>query len=90
MTEYIFFRRFHQIWNPIHEMKTTTIQMKMNTVITPPLPNRNRSLSMALTSSTMGNSRLRIARIAYSQRKGSRKNLPVSIYLSTGSKNEEN
>jgi len=38
----------------------------------------------------MGVSRLRIARIAYSQRKGSRKNLPVSIYLSTGSKNEEN
>lgn len=85
-----FSRRFHQIWKPSQETKAITSQTRINAAIIRPPPYRNRSLLMAITSSMMGVSRLRIARIAYSQRKGSRKNLPVSIYLSTGSKNEEN
>ena len=87
---YTFSRRFHQIWKPSQETKAITSQTRINAAIIRPPPYRNRSLLMAITSSMMGVSRLRIARIAYSQRKGSRKNLPVSIYLSTGSKNEKN
>ena len=77
-------------FKPGVETKAITSQTRINAAIIRPPPYRNRSLLMAITSSTMGVSRLRIARIAYSQRKGSRKNLPVSIYLSTGSKNEKN